>query len=120
MTLCLILWSVTRFCIFAIKINTIFKERIPNSVEHMAGLADQYKKQNRLSNAFNQTLFAGSKGQYGPQSKTQISEEEYVNDNEKSNVDVPWKKKSKKISNDQELIQSDPISCPQNQTGNNT
>ena len=28
-------------------------------------------------------------------------------------------KKSKKISNDQELIQSDPISCPQNQKGNN-
>ena len=27
--------------------------------------------------------------------------------------------KSKKISNDQELIQSDPTSCPQNQTGNN-
>ena len=26
---------------------------------------------------------------------------------------------SKKISNDQELIQSDPISCPQNQKGNN-
>ena len=26
---------------------------------------------------------------------------------------------SKTISNDQELIQSDPISCPQNQTGNN-
>ena len=25
---------------------------------------------------------------------------------------------SKKISNDQELIQSDPISCPQNQMGN--
>ena len=25
---------------------------------------------------------------------------------------------SKKISNDQELIQSDPISCPQNQKGN--
>ena len=29
------------------------------------------------------------------------------------------KKESKKISNDQELIQSDPISCPQNQKGNN-
>ena len=28
-------------------------------------------------------------------------------------------KKSKKISNDQEPIQSDPISCPQNQKGNN-
>ena len=28
-------------------------------------------------------------------------------------------KKSKKISNDQELKQSDPISCPQNQEGNN-
>ena len=28
-------------------------------------------------------------------------------------------KKSKKISNDQELIQSDPKSCPQNQKGNN-
>ena len=27
--------------------------------------------------------------------------------------------KSKKISNDQELIQSNPISCPQNQKGNN-
>ena len=27
---------------------------------------------------------------------------------------------SKKISNNQELIQSDPISCPQNQKGNNT
>ena len=27
--------------------------------------------------------------------------------------------KSKKISNDQELIQSDPKSCPQNQKGNN-
>ena len=26
---------------------------------------------------------------------------------------------SKKISNDQELIQSDPTSCPQNQKGNN-
>ena len=26
---------------------------------------------------------------------------------------------SEKISNDQELIQSDPISCPQNQKGNN-
>ena len=26
---------------------------------------------------------------------------------------------SKKISNDQELIQSDPMSCPQNQKGNN-
>ena len=28
-------------------------------------------------------------------------------------------RKSIKISNDQELIQSDPISCPQNQKGNN-
>ena len=27
--------------------------------------------------------------------------------------------KVKKISNDQELIQSDPTSCPQNQQGNN-
>ena len=27
--------------------------------------------------------------------------------------------RSKKISNDQELIQSDPISCPQNHKGNN-
>ena len=28
-------------------------------------------------------------------------------------------RQSKKISNNQELIQSDPISCPQNQKGNN-
>ena len=32
---------------------------------------------------------------------------------------APVAKQSKKISNDQELIQSDPTSCPQNQTGNN-
>ena len=30
-----------------------------------------------------------------------------------------YKNRSKKISNDQELIRSDPISCPQNQKGNN-
>ena len=39
-----------------------------------------------------------------------------------STFDCPSKlggQKSKKISNDQELIQSDPISCPQNQKGNN-
>ena len=29
------------------------------------------------------------------------------------------KSQSKKVSNDQELIQSDPISCPQNRKGNN-
>ena len=34
-------------------------------------------------------------------------------------VDLDDNIKSKKISNDQELIQSDPISCPQNQKGNN-
>ena len=33
--------------------------------------------------------------------------------------DIMNNKKSKKINNDQELIQSDPISCPQNQKGNN-
>ena len=32
---------------------------------------------------------------------------------------LTWRIKSKKISNDQELIQSDPTSCPQNQKGNN-
>ena len=32
---------------------------------------------------------------------------------------ISAKLKSKKISNDQELIQSDPTSCPQNQKGNN-
>ena len=41
----------------------------------------------------------------------------------KSNKHQKWDPlramKSKKISNDQELIQSDPISCPQNQKGNN-
>ena len=31
----------------------------------------------------------------------------------------PSEVQSKKISNDQELIQSDPISCPQNQKVNN-
>ena len=34
-------------------------------------------------------------------------------------VDEDADLESKKISNDQELIQSDPISCPQNQKGNN-
>ena len=32
---------------------------------------------------------------------------------------MTYTNRSKKISNDQELIQSDPISCPQNQKGNN-
>ena len=32
---------------------------------------------------------------------------------------IPRKEESKKISNDQEQIQSDPISCPQTQKGNN-
>ena len=31
----------------------------------------------------------------------------------------PTTSESKKVSNDQELIQSDPTSCPQNQKGNN-
>ena len=34
-------------------------------------------------------------------------------------IDYIWRvKKKKKVSNDQGLIQSDPISCPQNETGN--
>ena len=36
-----------------------------------------------------------------------------------SRDDPLMSKKSKKTSNDQELIQSDPISCPHNQKGNN-
>ena len=39
---------------------------------------------------------------------------------EQSDLSLSWSQpQSKKISNDQELIQSDPISCPQNQKGNN-
>ena len=38
--------------------------------------------------------------------------------NFKSNNSLCAEAESKKISNDQELIQSDPISCPQNQKGN--
>ena len=34
-------------------------------------------------------------------------------------IRLDTKLKSKKITNDQELIQSDPTSCPQNQKGNN-
>ena len=34
-------------------------------------------------------------------------------------ISSEFETQSKKISNDQELIQSDPISCPQNQKGNN-
>ena len=37
----------------------------------------------------------------------------------KANSYKPRHEKSKKMSNDQELIQSDPTSCPQNQKGNN-
>ena len=40
-----------------------------------------------------------------------IEERNVVNNSERQH--------SKKISNDQELIQSDPTSCPQNQKGNN-
>ena len=41
------------------------------------------------------------------------------NSNSLSLVTIYTNVESKKISNDQELIQSDPISCPQNQKGNN-
>ena len=52
-----------------------------------------------------------------------ITSDSEENSNNKVTVDKPKTiyvpKQSKKISNDQELIQSDPISCPQNQKGNN-
>ena len=35
------------------------------------------------------------------------------------NLWIEFSSQSKKLSNDQELIQSDPTSCPQNQKGNN-
>ena len=46
------------------------------------------------------------------------------NDGQRSNGTIViniamFSEESKKISNDQELIQSDPTSCPQNQKGNN-
>ena len=45
------------------------------------------------------------------------SKYDYVHDTiYKDVIDKQW---SKKISNDQELIQSDPTPCPQNQKGNN-
>ena len=45
---------------------------------------------------------------------------QYISLNTIQNRILIWRRvKSKKISNDQELIQSDPISCPQNQKGNN-
>ena len=37
----------------------------------------------------------------------------------RNDISVKSDLKSKRISNDQELIQSDPISCPQNQKENN-
>ena len=43
--------------------------------------------------------------------KTSFKKENYLS--------LPLDKQSNKISNDQELIQSDPTSCPQNQKGNN-
>ena len=43
----------------------------------------------------------------------------YIPHKKKPRRKVYLYQKSKKISNDQELIQSDPTSCPQNQKGNN-
>ena len=43
----------------------------------------------------------------------------YDNETDASISEFQSNLKSKKTSNDQELIQSDPISCPQNQKGNN-
>ena len=44
-----------------------------------------------------------------------------ISDHKATFIRIPFQYQcqSKKISNDQELIQSDPISCPQNQKGNN-
>ena len=50
------------------------------------------------------------------------SAQEYETDSMEEEADTDEENviaQSKKISNDQELIQSDPISCPQNQKGNN-
>ena len=43
----------------------------------------------------------------------------YSSDRQKMESPVSVQAQSKKISNDQEVIQSDPISRPQNQKGNN-
>ena len=52
-------------------------------------------------------------------SLTQYRKQEKASDKEPNILLHLVSVRSKKISNDQELIQSDPISCPQNQKGNN-
>ena len=47
------------------------------------------------------------------------NDEKGVNASAKGAFALEENTQSKKISNDQELIQSDPTSCPQNQKGNN-
>ena len=52
--------------------------------------------------------------------RTAVSENHYSDTPKNAVITVTIKfEQSKKISNDQELIQSDPTSCPQNQKGNN-
>ena len=52
-------------------------------------------------------------------SEVKIGLHDSMVDSEKGALPTVQLTQSKKISNDQELIQSDPISCPQNQKGNN-
>ena len=79
-----------------------------------------YKLQSDILNKCNhiQTEFWKTIGKVGVAGKRDISVEVALDDGsasyDKRDVWNKWKK-IKKISNDQELIQSDPTSCPQNQ-----
>ena len=53
------------------------------------------------------------------QGEKAVSQETTTSHKERKNIKTTAsEQQSKKISNDQELIQSDPTSCPQNQKGN--
>ena len=58
-------------------------------------------------------------GLYGIKEREESNKDPGENVSGKERIRERISIKSKKISNDQELIQSDPISCPQNQKGNN-
>ena len=65
------------------------------------------------------TSYFGIMSQYDPTSDLKIYVDLYLWPIIHGQRNLPYILKSKKISNDQELIQPDPTSCPQNQKRNN-
>ena len=98
------------------------KNNTPKTKQNKTKTRSFYLIKQRIYDAYSQTWYADINN-----SNRLITYARYKHEfvcekkKKKKNLRFYYRKEiqSKKISNDQELIQSDPTSCPQNQKGNN-